>query len=200
MLKNDKNKSESRRARLTKRLIKDALSELLQSKQIGAITVKELCQRAEINRSTFYAYYDDVFAALADIEQDFLKKIPLTRFENQRPLENVHLRDVVLEYIRYVEQNREAFIALRENGMLTTALYDYVLQSNLDIFAPGISDPQLYQLLVRQINTGTSAMLIQWLGGSSFTAEEMAEIILSSMPSPKKVLEALEAIGYIQRD
>lgn len=200
MLKNDKNKSESRRARLTKRLIKDALSELLQSKQIGAITVKELCQRAEINRSTFYAYYDDVFAALADIEQDFLKKIPLTRFENQRSLENVHLRDVILEYIRYVEQNREAFIALRENGMLTAALYDYVLQSNLDIFAPGISDPQLYQLLVHQVNTGTSAMLIQWLGGSAFTAEEMAEIILSSMPSPKKVLEALEAIGYIRRD
>lgn len=51
---------ENRRTRLTKRLLRESLLELLQEKPVDHITVKELCERAELNRSTFYAYYTDV--------------------------------------------------------------------------------------------------------------------------------------------
>ena len=51
---------ENRRTRLTKRLLRESLLELLHEKPVDHITVKELCECAELNRSTFYAYYTDV--------------------------------------------------------------------------------------------------------------------------------------------
>ena len=48
-----------RRIRYTKMFLKDSLLELLQKKPLSRITVTELCQMAEINRSTYYVYYKD---------------------------------------------------------------------------------------------------------------------------------------------
>lgn len=53
-------KQENQRTRLTKRLLREGLLELLRDKPVEHITVKELCELAELNRSTFYAYYNDV--------------------------------------------------------------------------------------------------------------------------------------------
>ena len=53
-------KPENQRTRLTKRLLRENLLELLKEKPVEYITVKELCEYAELNRSTFYAYYTDV--------------------------------------------------------------------------------------------------------------------------------------------
>ena len=55
-------KQENQRTRLTKRLLRESLLELLKEKPVEYITVKELCEYAELNRSTFYAYYTDVAA------------------------------------------------------------------------------------------------------------------------------------------
>lgn len=44
---------ENRRTRLTKRLLRESLLELLHEKPVDHITVKELCECAELNRSTF---------------------------------------------------------------------------------------------------------------------------------------------------
>lgn len=40
-----------------------------EKRPIGKITVKEVCQRAEINRSTFYAHYRDVFDVAESVER-----------------------------------------------------------------------------------------------------------------------------------
>jgi len=53
-------KQENQRTRLTNRLLRESLLELLKDKPVEYITVKELCELAELNRSTFYAYYNDV--------------------------------------------------------------------------------------------------------------------------------------------
>lgn len=46
-------KQENQRTRLTKRLLREGLLELLRDKPVEHITVKELCELAELNRSTF---------------------------------------------------------------------------------------------------------------------------------------------------
>ena len=48
---------ENRRVRMTKRLLQDALLELLEEKSLEKITVTQVCSKADVNRSTFYAYY-----------------------------------------------------------------------------------------------------------------------------------------------
>lgn len=42
------------RTRVTKMLIRRAFTDLLRSKPIQSITIRELCERAGINRGTFY--------------------------------------------------------------------------------------------------------------------------------------------------
>ena len=57
-------KKEDRRVRRTKKLLTQALTELLQKKQVNEITVKELTDLADMNRGTFYMYYRDIFDML----------------------------------------------------------------------------------------------------------------------------------------
>ena len=52
------------RVKYTKMVLKKALLELMQHKPVNKITVKEICERAELNRATFYAHYSDCFDLL----------------------------------------------------------------------------------------------------------------------------------------
>jgi AcrR family transcriptional regulator len=61
------------RVRYTQRVLKGALLKLLAEKPINKITVKEVCELADVNRATFYAHYADCFALLANIENDLLE-------------------------------------------------------------------------------------------------------------------------------
>ena len=45
----------------TERGIKNAFIELRSKKPLEKITVKELCESARINKSTFYAHYKDIY-------------------------------------------------------------------------------------------------------------------------------------------
>src|SRR5699024_5578943 len=46
-----------RRKQYTRKVLKESLIELLKNKPIATISVKALCEKADINRSTFYAHY-----------------------------------------------------------------------------------------------------------------------------------------------
>ena len=63
--------AEDRRVRKTKKAIQDVFCEMTKEKKLNEITVKELCARADINKSTFYLHYRDVFD-LADSIQNIL--------------------------------------------------------------------------------------------------------------------------------
>lgn len=61
------------RVRYTQSALKQAFLSLLREKPVNKITVKEVCERAELNRATFYAHYSDCFALLASIERELLE-------------------------------------------------------------------------------------------------------------------------------
>ncbi|MBV7505759.1 TetR/AcrR family transcriptional regulator [Bacillus sp. sid0103] len=64
----------------TKRLIRDALTELMEEKGFEGITVRDLTEKAGINRGTFYLHYHDKFDLLEQSEAEILnemKKIAL---------------------------------------------------------------------------------------------------------------------------
>ncbi|MFB5763940.1 TetR/AcrR family transcriptional regulator [Paenibacillus medicaginis] len=61
----------------TRQLIREAFRGLLRNKKFDAITMKDIAQRATINRSTLYTHYEDKYALLEEItEQVFHKMIP----------------------------------------------------------------------------------------------------------------------------
>lgn len=63
------------RVRYTRMKIREAFLECLEKKQVSKITVKELCDMAEINRATFYKHYADPFELLQKIEEEELDAI-----------------------------------------------------------------------------------------------------------------------------
>ena len=66
---------ENQRIRLSKKLLKNALLELLREKRIDKISISELCSAAQINRTTFYKYYGNQYDLLAEMEQDFFRQL-----------------------------------------------------------------------------------------------------------------------------
>ena len=53
-----------RRVRRTRKLLQEALVELTVEKGFAAVTVRDITERAEVNRATFYRHYQDKFEML----------------------------------------------------------------------------------------------------------------------------------------
>ena len=59
----------------TERAIKQAFMELRREKPVEKIRVKELCDRACINKSTFYAHYQDIYALANAMEDEMVHAV-----------------------------------------------------------------------------------------------------------------------------
>lgn len=76
-----------RRVQYTKRILKEALLELLKHKSIDEVTIKEVCELADVNRGTFYLHYTQPRDVLKEIENEFIEKNMATfddYWENER--------------------------------------------------------------------------------------------------------------------
>ncbi len=65
----------NRRKEYTLRVIRECFLKLLSKKPIEKISVGELCEKADINRSTFYRHYSDLYALLDVITYDCYKTL-----------------------------------------------------------------------------------------------------------------------------
>ena len=113
-----KSQSETRRVKMKKKLIKDSLMELLEEKTLSSISVTELCAHADVNRSTFYAYYDDLLSVLEELEDEMIKMIP--KGGNQamnKDLETRIIDDLEL-FFRYVRSYSRLLNVLLQTGDL----------------------------------------------------------------------------------
>ena len=64
-----------RRVRKTKAQLRAGLARLMQKKSIKEITVKELVEEVDINRSTFYLHYTDIYQMLESIEAELMDEV-----------------------------------------------------------------------------------------------------------------------------
>ena len=63
------------RVKKTKRLIRNTFLELAQKKPIEKITIRELAEKAEISKPTFYAHYDTIYDLLDELEDEVINNI-----------------------------------------------------------------------------------------------------------------------------
>lgn len=59
----------------TERAIKQAFLSLREQKPLEKIKIKELCEKACINKSTFYAHYQDIYALENALEEELIASI-----------------------------------------------------------------------------------------------------------------------------
>ena len=92
----------------TERAIKQAFMELRAEKPLEKIRVKELCDRACINKSTFYAHYEDIYALSSGLETKVIGNILacVTDFGPNRPLD--HTEELTQGLFRAFVQNQRA--------------------------------------------------------------------------------------------
>lgn len=66
----------NRRVRFTRSALREALIDLILEKPLVSITVKDICARADINRSTFYLHFKDVTDILRTTEDEIIEHTP----------------------------------------------------------------------------------------------------------------------------
>lgn len=88
-----KGKKPDRRVLKTKKAIRIAVIELLNQKEIDEITIKDIADRADINRKTFYNYYNGVHQVVEEIENEIVAvcENALKDTEYGRNAQNVYL-------------------------------------------------------------------------------------------------------------
>ncbi len=101
---------------LTKRLLKDSLIKLLKEKSIFKITIRELCDIAGINRSTFYKYYDSQYDLLQEMENEILEQVNygFTLIKLDGRIDNTEMLKVILNLL---EENVEFSRLLVNNNI-----------------------------------------------------------------------------------
>lgn len=93
-------KKMDRRKKYTRMVLKDSLLQLLKEKQFSAITVKEICETADINRSTFYAHYTDQYELLEKIEEEMIDDLNLylRSYNFKEKNEVLQMTEKIIEY------------------------------------------------------------------------------------------------------
>lgn len=176
------------RTRVSRLLIRRAFMDLLKRKPIQNITVKELCDAAGINRSTFYAHYTDVGDLLRRIEEEMMAELE----QAMAPL----LADQEKPF-NPVEISTEIFRCLKENSDLcTVTLSDYgdkafllrlinmgrerCMETYLKHY-PGVT-PRQVEYFYAFASAGCIGLLRKWLDdGMTASAQEIAQMAESLM-------------------
>ena len=70
-----KKKKNDKRSRKSRQAIKDAFKETVLTQEMSHIVIKELAEKADVNRKTFYLHYTDVYNVLEDVEDELLDDI-----------------------------------------------------------------------------------------------------------------------------
>ena len=100
-------KKEDRRVRRTKKLLTQALTQLLQEKQINEITVKELTDLANMNRGTFYLYYKDMFDMLEKIEDGMFEALDEIVSLHEHGDVSQQTKPILLDLFHFIKENQE---------------------------------------------------------------------------------------------
>ena len=101
------NIKDNRRVKMTKKLIKEALIDLMDKNNIARITVKEICALADINRSTFYLHFCDQYALLEEVENDIISQTPRINLYEKKDV-----YPVLVEFFKFIQENKRVYLIL----------------------------------------------------------------------------------------
>lgn len=185
------NKSESKYFRTAVRFDRALLS-LLEKKPFAYITVKELCEEAEVNRSTFYLHYENTVDLLKEttayVLNSFSAYFPVDAESVVQQFAHCELEDLVFvkekylrPYLLFIKENQRVFSAVLSQPVtfdfnaIFQRLFDHIFCPILDRFHYP-KEEQRYVMLF-YLN-GVTAIVTEWLkGGCQKSIEEISEII-----------------------
>ena len=162
------------RRRMSQEKIEAAFLELLQQKELSAIHVTELCKRSGLNRSTFYANYQDVY----DLAEQVLRRLENeVRHLYQQDVQKGY-DDAYLRLFRHVRNNQPLYrVYFRLGRDRDFRLEDFGYDG--DLFRQHFHNEDV-EYHVEFFRSGLNAILKRWLlEGCQRPPEEMERILRS---------------------
>lgn len=167
------NTKNNKRKRTSMQKIEQVLIELLQTKELNQISVSDICKRANLNRSTFYANYVDIYG-LADTMREKLEAQVADLYKNEI-MQGFNSHNYLLLF-RHIKENQifyRTYFKLGYDETYQILTYDYKLAKKH--FADRFIDYHM-----EFFKSGLTKMIKLWLqNGCRETPEEMFEILKS---------------------
>lgn len=178
-------KKENQRVAITKRLIKEALLRLLRKRHISKISICELCQEAEINRTTFYRHYQTTKDVLQEIAFDQIGVFS----ECVVPAKDTQdMKEYVTQLCEFLYDRKDMVKIFLQNDTevdfsgIFQILSDRFLDSRKILYRGRAVDDDTLSLMNAFFSSGISALISQWLTENiSKTPEEIANLVCCSL-------------------
>ena len=167
-----------RRVVMTKRLLKDALISLMKVKPLHSISIKKICETADVNRSTFYHHYETQFDLyddiLADVSGDIGDIMRSVREKNGTAV------DALTDIFLYAENNRDLFlVVLGSNSNLNVGER---FTKNVTRLLEKENTTEMFNYCTQFIAAGISNILWIWLNEENRrSARDIALVIHALM-------------------
>jgi Transcriptional regulator len=174
---------DDRRVKYTKMVLKESLIKLLEKKALSQISIKEICEDADINRATFYAHYSDQYDLLKKIENELLDNINAHIADFNQKSNDIGAVSTAENIFEYLEENAKIFrLLLSERGdfsfqkKLMMLVYDEIIAELTDNNMVTKEDAEyIYSFTI----TGCVGIVQKWLDDDmKKSAHYMAEIIV----------------------
>ena len=194
------NKSESKYFN-TALCMDEALIALLEKKDLEYITVKEICKKAGVNRSTFYLHYETIDDLVSEAAQIVNKRF-MSYFTHDtshfiEQINSKNLKDLILitqdylrPYLQFINDNKNVYRAALRNpkGMQANVQYknlkSYILEPILKRFE--VPDTFCQYYIVYYIE-GIVAIIKEWLNNDCRDSVEMIATIIEECVTTSNV-------------
>lgn len=172
----------NQRVMLTKRLVREALLEMLKKNNIRKISIRELCQVAGINRSTFYNHYGSQYDVLNEIAEEYIKSTSFAVINDIAERKNIN--ECLTGVLEYIKDNLEfaKLILNQDNYDLITHIkislpqFDDMVMNHL----PENIDLDEKKAIASFVQYGTVRLIKEWIFSDCLRQpKEEAKLILS---------------------
>lgn len=168
--------ADGRRVKMTKALLKTSLIELMKTKSIHTISIKEICSGADINRSTFYRHYNTQYDLYDEIVNELLATL-IEAFTSSRANGDA-LRDSIAAVLKVAEKEREVcLVILSDKGNVTMG------ESFVKAISPIVTDDmnEISVYLFQFMAAGLANIVWTWLNNPVRQSPEELATLISSM-------------------
>ena len=183
-------KKVDRRVMKTRRQLKKGLAALMKEKSVNQITVKELVEEVDINRSTFYLHFKDIQDLLREIEENMEAQIKRAIEEHPIVSGNENAFYFIEDMFRVLDEEREISKALiGPNGdMGFIHRIERIIKENsrgtLEKMFPGKKEDLKY--FYAFCLSGCLGLVKVWLNeGEEKSPEEMAQMTFNMIANAK---------------
>ncbi|MEE0981771.1 MAG: TetR/AcrR family transcriptional regulator [Acutalibacteraceae bacterium] len=165
-----------RRAKMTRELLKQSLIELMKDRPIHEISIKKICETADINRSTFYHHYDSQYELFNEILNDVSHEIAQIVAKHQTSI--VWLEEILCEALTYVDVNKDTILVILgdNSGFSVGESFASLIDRFIDTSSEQSNEALKY--CIQFAAAGMTTVVWNWLNAQNrMSAQELAHMM-----------------------